>query len=313
MCEMATELTLKRTFDAPRELVFKAWTDPQLMAKWWGPAVFTTPVCELEARPGGKLYIVMHGPAGSDFDLDLPTSGVFHEVEEPSRLVFSTKALEDENGDALLETLNTVTFAEQGGKTDVTLHIVVTKSAPQAAGALAGMEQGWSESLDKLNALLADAKADTGFTAEPGKQEVIITRLFDAPRHLVFKLMTDPKFIPQWWGPKYLTTTVERMDVRPGGSWRFIQRDDDGNQYAFHGVYHDITPSERLVYTFEFEGVPGHAVLETVTFEERDGQTFVTDRSVFQSVQDRDGMLKEDMQSGAVESMERLAGLLVKV
>ena len=108
----------------------------------------------------------------------------------------------------------------------------------------------------------------TNLIAEPGKQELIITRIFDAPREFVFKTYTDPDLVPQWWGPKNLTTTVNKMDVRPGGVWRFVQRDAHGNEYAFNGVYHQILPPERLVYTFEFEGMPGHVLLETVTFEE---------------------------------------------
>jgi uncharacterized protein YndB with AHSA1/START domain len=149
--------------------------------------------------------------------------------------------------------------------------------------------------------------------AEPGKQEIIMTRLFDAPRELVFKAYTDPNLIPQWWGPKGLTTTVDKMDVSEGGVWRFVQRDAEGNEYAFHGVYHSIVSPERLVYTFEFEGMPGHVLLATVTFEELDdGKTKLTDRSVFQSVEDRDGMLKSGMEEGAAESMDRFAELLAK-
>ncbi len=152
---MAQELTLKRTFDAPRELVFNAWTDPKLLANWWGPSLFTTPVCELDVRPGGKLRIVMHGPAGTLFDVDLPTTGTFKEVDKPNRLVFTAEALPDEHGQPQLVTLDTVTFAEEGGKTEMTLHVVVLKSTPAAAGALAGMEAGWSQSLDKLVTYIA--------------------------------------------------------------------------------------------------------------------------------------------------------------
>ncbi len=149
--------------------------------------------------------------------------------------------------------------------------------------------------------------------AEPGKQEIVITRVFDAPRERVFKTCTDPILIPQWWGPRNLTTTVDKMDVRPGGVWRFVQRDADDNEYAFKGVYHDITPPERLVFTFEFEGMPGHVLLETMTFEEDDGKTKLTDSSVFQTVEDRDGMLQSGMEQGATETMDRLAELLAKV
>lgn len=147
---MAQELTLKRTFDAPRELVFKAWTDPSLLSKWWGPTGFTTPICQVDPRPGGKLYIVMHGPKNSDFDIDLPTKGVFQEFDPPRRFVFSNTAMEDEKGEPRLETLCTVTFEETAGKTEMTLHIVLIKATEAAAGAWAGAEMGWSQSLDKL-------------------------------------------------------------------------------------------------------------------------------------------------------------------
>jgi uncharacterized protein YndB with AHSA1/START domain len=148
--------------------------------------------------------------------------------------------------------------------------------------------------------------------AEPGKQEIIMTRVFDAPRELVFKTYTDPTLIPKWWGPSNLTTIVDKMEVRLGGIWRYIQRDSSGNEYAFHGVYHESLPPERLVYTFEFELMPGHVLLETVKFEEQAGQTKVTVLSVFQSVEDRDGMLNSGMEEGAVESWDRLAELLEK-
>ena len=153
---MAKELTLKRTFDAPRELVFKAWTDPVLISKWWGPTYFTTPISEVEARKGGKLYIVMHGPKDSDFDLDLPMKGVFQEFDPPRRLVFTNEAMHDENGNPQLATICTVTFAEAGGKTEMTLHIVLVKTTPASEGAWAGAEMGWNQSLDKLTSFIGE-------------------------------------------------------------------------------------------------------------------------------------------------------------
>ncbi len=144
----------------------------------------------------------------------------------------------------------------------------------------------------------------------PGKQEIIITREFDAPPALVFKAFTDPDLIPRWWGPASLTTLVDKMDARAGGSWRFVQHDAAGNEYAFHGVYHDVLAPERLVYTFEWEGLPGHALLETVIFEASGGKTKITDTSVFQTLEDRDGMVANGMEGGAAESMDRMAELL---
>ena len=156
----------------------------------------------------------------------------------------------------------------------------------------------------------------TTVTAEPGKQEIVITREFDAPRELVFKAITDPQLIPQWWGPRYLTTEVDKIDVRPGGQWRFINRDAQGNAYAFHGVYHEILASERIIDTFEFEGLPetGHVTLETMKFEALPGgRTRLTTQSVYQSVADRDAMLQSGMESGINDTYDRLAEVLKKL
>src|SRR4051812_37739819 len=101
--------------------------------------------------------------------------------------------------------------------------------------------------------------------AEPGSHEIVMERVFNAPRELVFKAMTDPKHIPQWWGPKIYTTIVDKMDVKQGGVWRYIQKDKDGSEFAFHGVYHSVEAPERVVDTFEFEGMPGHVLMETMT------------------------------------------------
>jgi len=156
----------------------------------------------------------------------------------------------------------------------------------------------------------------TTILAEPGKQEILITREFEAPRELVFKACTDPELIPQWWGPRNLSTEVDKMDVRPGGQWRFLNRDAQGNAYGFHGVYHEILAPERIIDTFEFEGLPetGHVTLETMKLEALPGgRTRLTVQSVFQSVADRDGMLQSGMEEGLNETYDRLEELLKKM
>jgi len=150
----------------------------------------------------------------------------------------------------------------------------------------------------------------TKIAAPPGAPEIVITRVFDAPRDTVFKANTNPDLIPRWWGPESYTTAVDAMEVRKGGAWRFVQRGPDGNEYAFSGIYREVVPPERLAYTFNFEAMPGHETLETVTFEEDDGKTRVTDKVLFQTVEDRDGMLASGMAKGATESMDRFAGVL---
>jgi uncharacterized protein YndB with AHSA1/START domain len=144
-------------------------------------------------------------------------------------------------------------------------------------------------------------------------REVVMERVFDAPRALVFRACTAPDLVPKWWGPRGLTTTVEEMEVKPGGVWRFTQRDAEGNTYAFHGRYREVHAPERVAYTFEFEGMPGHVLLETETFEEHEGRTKLTATDLFDSVEDRDGMLRSGMEDGARESMDRLAELLAEL
>lgn len=145
-------------------------------------------------------------------------------------------------------------------------------------------------------------------TAEPGGKEIVVTHVIDAPRELVFKAFTDPKLLPQWWGPARYTTTIDKLEVRPGGAWRFVHRDAEGNKYAFHGEFREISPPQRLAQTFEYEGMPGHVSLETMTLEEEDGKTKLKAVASFQSVEDRDGMFQGE--EGMIESYERLDALL---
>jgi uncharacterized protein YndB with AHSA1/START domain len=141
---------LSRLLDAPRSLVFRMWTDPQHMAKWWGPRSFDNPVCTMDVRPGGALLIHMRGPDGTLY----PMSGTFIEVVEPERLVFKAVA-EDNAGNALLEAHTVVTFEDEGGKTRLSVHATGVGIAAGAPQMLAGMQEGWSQSLDKLADLLA--------------------------------------------------------------------------------------------------------------------------------------------------------------
>lgn len=153
----------------------------------------------------------------------------------------------------------------------------------------------------------------TEFIIEPGVQEIVMTRVFDAPRELLFKVVNDPELRSQWWGPSRLDTTVEKMDVRHGGAWRILQKDTDGTVHAFRGVYHVVDAPSYTVNTFEYEGVPGHVALETATFEDvGGGKTRLTVKSVFQSLEDRDGMVSSGMESGASEGWDRLADLVAK-
>ncbi len=144
------EITITRVFDAPRALVFKAWTDAKLLAQWWGPKGFTNPVCEIDPRVGGALRIHMRAPDGSIY----PMKGEIREIVPPERLAFTNIAL-DEAGNAIIEGFTTVTFADEAGKTRLTLHTRGSAVVEKAVAYLQGMEMGWTMSIDKLQALLA--------------------------------------------------------------------------------------------------------------------------------------------------------------
>ncbi|MCL4803624.1 MAG: SRPBCC family protein [Anaerolineae bacterium] len=146
--------------------------------------------------------------------------------------------------------------------------------------------------------------------AKPGTLEIVSTMTLNAPRELVFRAYTDPALIPQWLGPRNLTTTIDKLDARSGGQWRYVHRDAEGNIYAFHGVFHEVTAPERIIQTFEWEGMPGHVQLETAVFEDLGGRTRVVSQSVFQSVEDRDGMMSSGMEVGVNEGYERMTELL---
>lgn len=146
----------------------------------------------------------------------------------------------------------------------------------------------------------------------PTDREIVTERIFDAPPERVYAAFTDPQLIPQWWGPRRMTTTVQEMDVRVGGRWRFVSSEPGGPEQAFKGVYREIVPGERIAQTFEWEGMPGHVILETATFEDLGGRTRVRTVSLFHATEERDGMLASGMEGGLTESHERLDELLAQ-
>ena len=147
----------------------------------------------------------------------------------------------------------------------------------------------------------------------PTEREIRIEREFNAPRDRVFAVYTDPKLIPEWWGPRGTTTIVDQMDVRPGGSWRFVMRNPDGSETGFRGTYREVTPPERIVQTFEWEGMPGHVSVETATLQDLGDRTRVTTVSIFHTTEERDGMLQSGMEGGLNETYARLDELLARL
>ena len=140
----------------------------------------------------------------------------------------------------------------------------------------------------------------------PSDREIASTRIFDAPRELVFEAHSSCEHMSNWWGPRRYEVSSCEMDFRPGGTWRIVHKGSEGEIPAFRGEFREIVRPERIVWTFEWEGMPGHVSVQTATFEEHDGKTVLTATVVFDSVEDRDGMLESGMESGASETYDRL-------
>ncbi len=305
-------LVITRTFNVPREGVWNAWTDPERVKRWWGPRGFTTSVSEIDPREGGRYFICMRSPEERTYC----SVGTYQLVVPLERLVM-TDSFADEQGNAVPATYYgmspeisrtmeiRVTFEGTGSRTTVTLQhfgLPEGRDRENARG-------GWNESFDKMAELLKQ-EGSFGLVAPPRSREIRVSRVFHASPSEVFRAYVEPPILERWWGPEDLSTTVEKMEPRPGGVWRVVQRDPSGNQFAFHGVYHEVTPPWRIIETFEFEGIPGYILLETLTFEEVEEGTLLTDQMIFQSIEARDLVLGSGMKETAAATLDRLEGFL---
>jgi uncharacterized protein YndB with AHSA1/START domain len=294
------EFVISRLFDAPRALVYKAWTDPMHLARWWGPRFFTNR-CEVDLRPGGKYRFVMIGPDGTEH----PMKGAYVAIVAPERIVYTVDHSENPEawhdlvnpsrdrakGRPALESVHTVTFEERDGKTLLTVRARFDSKALRDAFVKIGMRVGWSLSLDKLDELLW------------GDREITAARTFDAPRELVFEAWTNPEHLPRWWGPRGFTVTVDEIDLRPGGHWRFVMHGPDGTDYKNEIVFVEIVKPERLV----LDHVSGPLFRMTVQFTEWAGKTAVAVRMRFESAALRSKIAKDfGAVEGLVQNLEKL-------
>ncbi|MEO8192964.1 MAG: SRPBCC family protein [Gemmatimonadales bacterium] len=152
----------------------------------------------------------------------------------------------------------------------------------------------------------------TSTVTTPSDREIHIERIFNAPRDRVWRAFTDPKLVAQWWG-RGNKLVIERMEVERGGHWRFVEHSPDG-VHGFEGRYREVTPPERLVHTFEWDGMPGYVIVETATFEDLgDGRTKVVNNSLFYTSEERDGFLSSGMEQGLNQSYAALDRLLMEL
>jgi len=268
---IAPERTLvtTRVFDASRERVYEAWIDPKQLARWFPPEGFTAPVCELDVRVGGAIRIDMKGPEGEPFNgAVFPGKGVYREVVRNERLAFT---LTPEFGDRTMPTvLMTVQFEDQAGKTKVTIHQTLDTVADYEEMVKTGMEQGIAESLGKLAGVLSGRSTDRGVTVSG--RTLTLTRVYNAPRELVWQAYTDPKHIVKWMFASDWESPFAETDVRPGGAFRVGMRPADHSHdgFTFEGVYREVVRPERIVQ------VLGDGRVMTTTLEEVLGGTRLT-------------------------------------
>jgi uncharacterized protein YndB with AHSA1/START domain len=293
-------IVMTRVFDAPPRLVFEAYSKPEHVSRWWGPGDHTLFVCEMDFRPGGVWRFVLRGPDGRE----RPFKGVYREIAPPDRLVYTF--IYDVEGIRDHEAVETLTFEWRDGKTTLT-NTVLHKTVEARDGHLqAGMETGASETLDRLAEVLRTMD-----------REIVISRVFDAPRELVWEVWTDPKHVVHWWGPNGFTTTIETMDVRPGGVWKHVMHGPDGTDYPNKSVFREVVKPERIVYSHGGgrEDGPGAHFEATWTFEALGGnKTRATGRMVFASAADREHVVREfNAIEGGHQHLGRLAGYLARM
>jgi uncharacterized protein YndB with AHSA1/START domain len=230
-------------------------------------------------------------------------TGRVREVVAPERLVF-TSMLESD-GRVYVEVLNTVTLTERDGVTTVTLVARVLQAAPEAMGDLDGMQEGWRQSFERL---------DDQVSTSASELEMIVSRVLNAPRELVFDVWTDPAHLGEWWGPAGFATTTHRMDLRPGGEWIHVMHGPDGIDYPNHTVFIEVNRPSRLVYTNRGgDAATDPASYEaTVTFDEQGGRTRVTMRARFDSAAEKARIMREyGAYEGAHQMFDRLARHLI--
>lgn len=308
--EANREILITRVLHAPREIVFRAWRDPENISRWWGPEGFTTTTKAMDFRPGGIWSFVMHGPDGRDYENRIR----YEEIEEPSLLTYAQAGGYEDGGS--IQFRSQVTFEPEGENTKLTLRMVFesVEDRKRVIREYAAVEGG-IETIGRLaeHLALATGKVRPTMTlALPSDREVVVSRVFDAPRSMVFDAWTKPEHVKKWWGCSRSELADCRIDLRPGGEYLYLMRMPDGSQFPFKGVYREVEPPERLVHTqvLDVEPYAGKESLVTVTFEEREGKTILTETTLYASAEVRNGHLAAGLEAGAADSLEALAQTL---
>lgn len=269
------EIMMTRVIDAPREVVWKAWTDPARILKWWGPTGFTTTTRRMDVRAGGEWRFVMHGPDGRDYVNRI----TYLEVVKPERLVYK------HGGDVDCEPVNfqvTVEFEEAGASGEQTLlsmrMVFPSSSAREFVMREYNALEGAKQTMLRLRAFVEESGA------QGASPPFVITRAYEVDRGTMFKLWTEERHLRRWFGPKGVKLESLGLDLRPGGVFHY-RMDFAGGEHWGKWTFREITPPERLVFVVSFADAQGRAArnpwepgwplewLSVVTFSEHAGKS----------------------------------------
>ncbi|MBI5890059.1 MAG: SRPBCC domain-containing protein [Nitrosomonadales bacterium] len=309
------EFVISREFNASRERVWRAWIEREQLMQWFGPQGYTMQQARLDLHPGGIFHYALRSPDGQ------PMWGkwTFREIVAPVRLVLVSSFSDAQGGITRhplsdswpLETLSTTTFEERNGKTTITVHWVplyaTNRELKTFSEAQDGMREGWGGTFERLAAYLKGELADSA------DREMVIARVLDAPRELVWEAMTNPQQVVHWWGPFGFTDTLQQMDFRVGGVWTHIMHGPDGTNYPNRSTFTAIVKPERIEYSQggDGNGDPAAQFDATWIFEALGNQTRVTLRAVFPTAEARDTTVKtHNAIEGGKQTLARLEAYL---
>jgi uncharacterized protein YndB with AHSA1/START domain len=287
------EIVTTRVFDAPRELVFRAWTEAEHLSRWWGPKGFTLTIHEFDPRPGGAWRFVMHGPNGADY----PNACVFVEISPPYRIVI------DHISEPRFRV--TATFDDLGGKTKLSFRQLF--ETPGTFEKIRSIAVPANEEV--FDRLAAELSAMGG-----GRHEMLLARIVGAPRDLVWEVWTNPTHLARWWGPRGFSNPRCEVDLREGGAIRIDMRGPDGVVYPMAGRFLEIVKPRRLVFTalpLDSAGAPIFEGTNAIEFHEMGAMTRIELRSTVEKIHDPIALrYLSGREQGWSESLYRLADAL---
>jgi len=304
---------ITRVFEVPRDLAWKAFTEPERMKQWWGPKGYTVIVSNMDFRPGGTYHYCLQAPNG----MKMWGKFVYREISAPEKFVAVTSFSDEKQGVTRhpmspswpLLMLSTFTFTEDKGNTTLTVQWSPISPTDEELKTFkdgtSAMIQGWTGTLDQLSDYLAGAD-----------HELVIMRTFDAPQEVVFRAWTDPKVMAQWWGPKGFTTPLCELDVRQNGAIHIHMKGPDGTIYPMMGAYKEIIRPELLVFSgipLDDKESPLFETLNRVMFIKQRNETRLTLRVRVVMKTPEAAPYIEGMLQGWAESLDRLASHLAKV